>query len=361
MTIMRRYAWGVAAAALVTTACAKGKGAPGGGPGGGGPPPMPVEVAVARADTVRDEIAATGQVEAMQSILLRPEVEGRIVAILVREGEEVPAGTPLLQIDSTELAARAAQLAAQRDLAEQALTRTKDLVTQNASSAADLERAEATARSAAAEYRLAQIRLERSTVRAPFGGFVGQRFVSLGDYVTSSTELVTLQTINPQRVAFQVPERYARALREGQAVTFGVAAIPGRTFTGLVDFVNPVIQLPGRTILVKARVPNPERILQAGMFVEAHLVTAVRPKAVVVPEEAVIAVQGANLIWVVADNKAAPRPVQIGVRIPGLVEITGGLQAGEQVVVGGAERLFPGATVMAQMRGQGPTVGAAER
>lgn len=360
MTILRRYAWGVAAV-LIMTACGKKGDAAQGGGGAGGPPPMPVEVTVARADTVRDEIAATGQVEALQSIALRPEVEGRIVALLVREGEEVGAGTPLIQIDSTELAARAAQLAAQRDLAAQALARTKDLVAQNASSAADLERAEATARSAAAEYRLAEVRLERSTVRAPFGGFVGQRFVSLGDYVNSGTDLMTLQTVNPQRVAFQVPERYARALRPGLSVTFGVAAIQGRTFTGIVDFVNPVIQLPGRTILVKARVPNPDHLLQAGMFVEAHLVTAVRAKAVVVPEEAVVAIQGANLIWVVADNKATQRQVEIGVRTPGQVEVTRGLAAGEQVVVGGAERLFPGATVMAQVRGQGPTVGAAER
>ena len=361
MTIRQRYAWGVAAT-LLATACAKGKGDPARGGGGpGGPPAMPVEVAVARTDTVRDAIAATGQVEAVQSIALRPEVEGRIVGILVREGEAVSAGTPLFQVDSTELSARVAQLAAQRDLADQALARTKDLAAQNASSAADLERAEATARSAAAEYRLAQVRLERTTVRAPFGGLVGQRFVSLGDYVTTGTELVTLQTINPQRVAFQVPERYARALRPGQEVTFGVAAIPGREFTGHVDFVNPVIQLPGRTILVKARVPNPDRLLQAGMFVEAHLVTAVRPKAVVVPEEAVVPVQGANFVWVVADNKATQRQIGIGIRTPGLVEVTSGLEAGEQVVVGGAERLFPGAPVMARVREQPPTVTPAER
>ena len=128
-----------------------------------------------------------------------------------------------------------------------------------------------------------------------------------------------------------------------------------------MDFVNPVIQLPGRTILVKARVPNPHRLLQAGMFVEAHLVTAVRPKAVVVPEEAVVPVQGANFVWVVADNKATQRQIGIGVRTPGLVEVTSGLEVGEQVVVGGAERLFPGAPVMAQVREQPPTVTPAER
>ncbi|HMA44040.1 MAG TPA: biotin/lipoyl-binding protein, partial [Gemmatimonadales bacterium] len=124
-------------------ACGKGKGGGRAGGAGGGPPAFPVEVAVARTDTVRDEIAATGQIEALQSIELRPEVEGRIVAILFREGQEVAAGTPLFQIDSTELAAQVAQLAAQRDLAQQDLARTKELIAQKAASTSDLEHAEA--------------------------------------------------------------------------------------------------------------------------------------------------------------------------------------------------------------------------
>jgi len=304
---------------------------------------------VARTDTVRDEIAATGQIEALQSIELRPEVEGRIVGILFHEGQEVEQGAPLFQVDSTELAAQVAQLAAQRDLAQQDLARTKDLVTQNAASTADLQRAEATARGAEAQYRLQSTRLGRTTVRAPFAGVVGQRFVSLGDYVTTSSRLLSLQTVTPQRAAFQVPERYARSLRPGQAVSFRVGAIAGRDFVGQVDFVDPVVQLPGRTILVKALVANPQRLLQPGMFIEARLVTAVRPRAVVIPEEAIVPLEGSNFVWVVADGKANRRPVTLGVRTPGFVEVASGVAAGEQVVTGGLELLFPGAPVMSRV------------
>src|SRR5213596_1882764 len=303
--------WVVAALAIAAGACSKSKAGgpdPAGG-GGGAPMGMPVEVVVARTDTVRDEIAATGQIEAVQSIDLRPEVDGRIVDILVREGQEVEKEAPLFKVDDAQLRAQVAQLEAQRDLAQQALARTKELAKQNASSAADLERAEATARSAQAEYDLQRIRLERTTVRAPFTGVVGQRYVSVGDYVTSSTRLASLHTVNPQRAAFQVPERFARLLRPGQEVTFRVAAIPGHDFSGTVDFVDPVVQLPGRTILVKARVPNSERLLQPGMFIEAHLVTAVQPKAIVIPEDAVVPLQGATFVWVVNDGKAERRSV----------------------------------------------------
>ena len=93
---------------------------------------MPVEVAVARTDTVVDAILATGQIEAMQSIELRPDVEGRLVEILVREGSEVAQGTPLFKVDDAELKAQVARAEADRDLARQSLTRTRDLLAQKA-------------------------------------------------------------------------------------------------------------------------------------------------------------------------------------------------------------------------------------
>jgi len=188
---------------------------------------------------------------------------------------------------------------------------------------------------------------------------VGQRYVSLGDYVTSSSRLTSLHTLNPARASFQVPERFAGALRPHQEVSFRVAAIPGRDFSGEVDFVDPVVQLPGRTILVKARVPNAQRALQPGMFIEAHLVTAVRPGAIVIPEDAVVPQQGANLVWVVDSGKVHPRPISLGVRTPGFVEVTSGLSAGEQVVVGGLGMLAPGMPVMARVVERGKPQAAA--
>lgn len=340
MTFLKWYTVGLVA----LTACNKGEAKPNGGMGVGGEmPPSAVEVAVARMDTVVDAIDANGQVEAIQAIELRPEIEGRIVAIPVTEGREVPAGAPLVRIDEQELKAQVAKAEADRDLAQQALARTKDLLAQEASSTSDLEKAEATARSTQAELDLLTLRLGRTTVRAPFAGVVGQRFVSLGDYVTTSTRLLSLQTVNPQRVAFTVPERYASRLKRGQRVVFRVASLPGQEFEGTVDFVDPVVQLPGRTILIKAIVPNGRRQLAAGMFAEARLATEVRPRAVVVPEDALLPLQGAFFIWVNKDGKATRRQVGIGVRTPGFVEIRSGVEANEQVVVGGQERLFEGA------------------
>ncbi len=335
------------AAALVLAACnsANPEGEAGGGPAGGSMPPMPVEVVAAVADTVIDAIQATGQIEAMQQIELRPEVDGRITGILVREGARVARGTGLFKIDDAELSAEVARARADRDLARQNLERTKALLAEQASSQAELERADAAARSAEASLALLQVRLNRTTVRAPFAGVMGARMVSVGDYVTTQTPLATLQTINPQRAVFTVPERYAAILERGQKVEFQVAALADRTFTGTVDFVDPVVQLPGRTITVKAVVPNGDNALQAGMFIEARLATAVRPSAVVIPEDAVVSLQGTDIVWVARDGKAVRRQVTLGVRTPGFVEVRSGVEAGEQVVVGGVAMLQDGAPV----------------
>ncbi len=316
---------------------------------GSAAPATPVDAAAAIADTVIDAIAATGQIEPLQQIELRPDIEGRISEILVREGTEVAKGAALFRIDDAELRAQVARAEAERDLAKQSLQRTRDLMGQRASSQADLEQAEAASRSAQASLDLLKVRLDRTVVRAPFAGAAGQRYVSLGDYVTTATRLLALQTVNPQRASFQVPERYAAILRKGQSVSFQVAALSGRTFTGTVDFVDPVVQLPARTINVKALVPNPRRELQAGMFVEVRLATAVRPQAVVIPEDAVLALRGTQIVWVIKDDKAVRRPVTLGVRTPGFVEVTEGVEAGELVVVGGLERLQDGAPVKANV------------
>ena len=358
-----RLTWSLLRSSLVlglvacNSAGGQPKGEEGGGQGGGEAPPMPVEVVVARADTVVDAIIATGQIEAMQSVELRPDIEGRISAIMVREGREVARGTPLFKVDDAELKAEVDRAEAERDLARQSLTRTRELLGQKASSQSELERAEATARSTEAQLQLLKVRLERTTVRAPFAGVVGQRFVSLGDYVTTADRLAAIQTVTPQRATFQVPERYADRLEVGQRVTFRVAALPGKEFGGRVDFVDPIVQLPGRTILVKAEVPNPRRELQTGMFIEVRLATAVRPDAVIIAEDAVLPLQGASFVWVVTDGKAVRRQVELGVRTPGFVEARSGVEPGEQVVVGGQERLSEGAAVAAKVMDRTPRRG----
>jgi membrane fusion protein (multidrug efflux system) len=328
---------------------------------GGAMPPMPVDVEPARREDVIDAVRATGRIEAVQSVELRPDEQGRVTELLFQEGQTVDADTPLLRIDDAMLRAQAARAEAERDLARQQLERVRRLRADNATSVADLERAEAAARGADAAFNLLQLQVERTTVRAPFSGVVGQRFVSLGDYVTTSSPLLTLQTMDPQRAVIEVPERHAAQLRRGLTIEFTVAAQPGRVVRGQVEFIDPVVQSASRTIMVKARASNPDHALKPGMFVEARLATATRPGAVVVPEDAVQPLRTANVIWAVVDGKASRRVVQLGARAQGVVEVVSGVQAGELVVVGGLERMGEGMAVAPRPRGQSADTAATPR
>ena len=111
--------------------------------------------------------------------------------------------------------------------------------------------------------------------------------------------------------------------------------------------MDPVVSLPSRTITVKASVPNPDRYLKPGMFIEASLATEERPNAVVVPEDAILPLSGADYVWAVTEGQATRRQVELGIRTPGFVELRAGAAAGDTVVVGGLERLSEGAPVMA--------------
>lgn len=315
-------------------------------------PPMPVDVDTARLDAVIEAVRATGRIEAVQAVDLRSDEEGRIIELLFAEGQFVAKGRPLVRIDDAMPRAQAERAKADRDLAVQQLARVRRLREQNASTPADLERAEAAARSAEAALGILDLQIERSIVRAPFGGVVGQRFVSAGDYVTSATRLLTLQTVDPQRAVIEVPERHAVRLRRGQIVEFTVAAEPGRIFRAQVDFIDPVVQDANRTIVVKGRARNADGVLKPGMFIEARLATATRADAVVVPEDAIQPLRTTNVVWAVADGKASRRVVQLGTRSQGFVEVLSGVAPGELVVVGGLERMAEGMPLAPMPRGR---------
>jgi membrane fusion protein (multidrug efflux system) len=333
---------------------AQAEGGTGGSEGAADPmasmPPMPVDVDTARLSLVTDAVRATGRIEAQQTVELRPDEPGRVVRLLFREGQYVGVGTALVKIDDAMLRAQRERSAADRDLARQQLARVRRLREENAATPADLERAEATARSAEAALNVIELQLQRTTVRAPFSGVVGQRFVSIGDYVTSANPLLTIQTVDPQRAVLEIPERHAGLLRSGQTVQFTVAAYPGRTFDAVVEFVDPVVQPSTRTIMVKARAPNRDRVLSSGMFIEARLATATRASAVVIPEDAVQPLRTANVVWAVVDGRASRRVVQLGARSQGVVEVREGVTPGELVVVGGLERMAEGMPVAPQAR-----------
>jgi membrane fusion protein, multidrug efflux system len=319
-----------------TAAKAEGKkaGQPGKGVGGPGAP-TPVQVVVVRPVTVQEDLQAVGSLQSNESVILRPEVSGRIADIGFRDGQVVKKGQLLIGLDATLNEAEVAQYKAEYDLALSNLKRSEDLAEQKFISSSARETAASNAQVAEARLKLSQARLSKMRIVAPFDGIVGIRGVSLGDYVKDGTDLVNVEDVRILKVDFRLPERNLSQIRVGQAVEVIADALPNQKWQGQIEAINPRIDAAGRSLELRARLDNTGGKLRPGMFVRVRVVIGERSNALLVPEEAIVPQGSEFFIFKVVEGAARRVPVSIGVRRNAQVEITEGLAPGDQVVTAG--------------------------
>ena len=308
-------------------------------------PPTPVEAAKVSVETVTIEATAVGTLLSDESVILRPEIAGRIVGIPFQEGVRVEKGQLLFELDDSLYQAELADSRARLDLAKRNFERSRDLLNRGAGTARARDEGEAAYETARAAVDLARVKAEKTRIHAPFGGIAGFRQVSVGDYVSAGDDLVNLEAIDPVKVDFSVPERYLGSLATGQTVRITADAFPGRRFDGIVYAMNPQIDPAGRSINVRARIDNREAILRPGLFVRVKLELERRENAIVIPEQALIARGGETFVYRIVDGKAVMTKVVIGQRQYGEVEIREGLSAEDTVVSAGHMKLRDGAPV----------------
>lgn len=316
--------------------------------GGGPPADMPVQVVVAEAkhQPVIESISLVGSLVADEMVEIQSEVDGAVEEILFKEGQRVKKGDLLFRLDETKYAAAVAEAEASFKLSEANLERMKALRDQGATSPQEYDQARATYEVNKAALDLKRRQLKDARIYAPFDGVMGARLVSPGQVIGKNATLGSIVAIDPIKVEFDVPERFIGQLELQQTIEIKLAAWPGQKFTGAVFFIAPRLDPDTRTALVKAALPNPDQKLKPGMFANLDLTLKVREQAVVVPEEALLLQENRVSVFVVDDdNKVQPRVVKVGLRMPGQVEITEGLQAGEKVVIEGTQKVAPGKTV----------------
>jgi membrane fusion protein (multidrug efflux system) len=311
-----------------------------------------VEVAKVTVQALRDDAQAVGSLRARHSVMLRPELVGRITALNFKDGGPVRKGQILVQFDDQLQQAELQQMQAQLAIAQASFRRTQELVAANFMAQQTLDTSAANVQVAQAQLALAQARLSRLAVRAPFDGTAGIRLVNVGDYVKDGTDLVTLEDTRQMLVDYRLPERYGSLVKPGQSIELTLDALPGRSFKAAVEAIDPLLDANGRSVGVRALLSAPERaLLRSGMFARVTTVFSVNDAALVVPEEAIVP-QGNRqfVIKLVAPETAAKLPddvklvsqrqeVKLGVRRAGKVEIVAGLTPDETVVVAGQQRL----------------------
>ncbi len=306
---------------------------------------VPVEVGRIEVATVNDEVQALGTLAADESVVIAPEIAGRVVALGFKEGERVQKGQELVKLDKAILDADLKQAEADLRLARDTYERNRSLMQRGAGTQVAFEQATAQLASSEARVQLAQSRLALTTIVAPFTGVVGLRSVGVGDFVPVGKELITLTAIDPIKVDFRVPELYLGSVKTGQKIDVRIDALPERSFTGEIFAIDPVVDVNGRAIRLRATIPNAEHELKPGLFARVNVVVSKRANAMIVPESAIVPDGTGKMVYVVEDGKAKRMPVELGKRLPGKVEITKGLSPAMQIVTTGQMRLRDGVAV----------------
>ena len=351
-------AWSIRICALVVGALAlMAIAQPAKGPGAGPPPAMPVKVVAAKLAPAIDEANAVGTLRADESVVIRPEIAGRIAEFRFDEGQGVKKGALLVTLDSSEVRAQLASAKAQAQLDAQRLERAEDLRKKNFISQQALDEARSNHARAQASQREVEAKLAKAEIRAPFTGVAGLRQVSQGAYVAAGTDIARLEKIDQLKLDFRVPEVYLAKLRTTQQVKVQVDSYPDDAFAGTIYAIEPAVDEATRTMLVRARVANAELKLRPGMFGRVQVQLAVREKAVWVPEQAIVPRGQDSFVFRVASGKAELVKVQTGTRRVGEVEIRSGVAAGDMVVTEGSQRIGPGSAV--NVMGDAPKPAAA--
>ncbi|MEM7042669.1 MAG: efflux RND transporter periplasmic adaptor subunit [Pseudomonadota bacterium] len=311
---------------------------------GRGDKPTAVDTITAEQRILARKIEAVGTTRARQSIDVRPSVSGRLVEVPFTPGSLVRKGDLLARLDSASEEADVAEARAERRQASLALERATALAERNTIAMATLDELEAGFDAADARLQRAEKRLADRTIAAPFDGKIGLKQVDIGAYVDDETVIATLDDLAEIEIDFRAPEIYFGEVAPGQKIEATSAAFGTKSFEGSIATVDSRIDPVSRAFQVRARLPNPDFILPAGMFMLVELTLAERD-ALTVPEAAVTLFDREASVFVIVDGRAERRTVELGQREVGYVEVVAGLEEGEQVVVTGLQRLRPGAKV----------------
>jgi membrane fusion protein (multidrug efflux system) len=310
-----------------------------------GPPPIIIEATKVASVKLPQGIGAVGSLRSDETVILRPEVAGRVAHIGFREGERVAKGQVLVKLDDSVQQADVSRARANLTLSKTKHDRSIDLRNKGFLSAQALDETLNNLKVAQADAELMEARMGKTAIGAPFSGTIGLRQVSVGDYVKEGQDMVNLESIDPLKVDFRVPELALSQVKDGQTIQITLDAIPDKAYDGRVFAINPLIDANGRSIVIRAQVPNRDGKLRPGMFARVKLFTSGSKDTLVVPEESLFPLGDDKYVYKVVDGKATRQKIEIGQRREGRVEVVSGLAADDVVVTAGVIKLREGAPV----------------
>ncbi len=295
-----------------------------------------------------NEITAVGSLIAGEAADIHAEIAGPIEKIYFEEGQPVKKGDILIQIDKSLIETELQRAKAADEVARATFNRDDKLKQQGFVSGQKWDLSKSELETAKSSVNNAAIRLEKTTIRAPFSGIVGLRNFSIGNYAETGQTLTSIVSIDPLKVEFNVPEKSYADIHNGQQISLSVDAWPNEKFSGTIYAIDPRVDVQTRNFTVKATVPNTDNKLRPGMYGRISIQLGGDQTAIMLPEETLIPQGSDNFVMKVVDGKATLTKVSIGLRREGQVEIKEGIQAGDSVITAGLQRVRDGAPVNAQ-------------
>jgi len=306
------------------------------------PPPAVVVTAVKAAKQEwQPQLNAVGSLRAVRGVDVTTEIAGLVREIRFKSGDEVKAGAVLVRLNADSDLATLASLEAAADLAQVTLTRDRAQLAAEAISQAQVDSDEADLKSKRAQVVSQQATIDKKTIRAPFSGRLGITLVNPGQYLNPGDKVVTLQTIDPIFIDFNLPQQQVGQVSLGQPVTVLIDAYVGQTFGGKVTAIDAKVDATTRNVQIEATVTNPKKLLLPGMFGRAAVDSGEKQAYLTLPQTAITYNPYGATVFIAADRKDAKGNPQLQAQ---QVFITPGPARGDQVAI--LKGVSEGATVV---------------
>ncbi|RZV39228.1 MAG: efflux RND transporter periplasmic adaptor subunit [Chromatiales bacterium] len=308
-------------------------------------PPIPVETS----NPVRGDVLAiysgTAPIEAFAEADVIAKVEGEVREVLVEEGDDVSSGQVIARLDGDRLRLELSESGARLRKMERDYERNKDLRGKGLLSEGDFEKLQYDLEALKASYNLASLELDYTQIRAPIDGVISERYIKLGNTISVGDPVYRVTNFDPLVAYLHVPEREYRRIEPGQPVGLDVDALDGPPIIAAVTRVSPVVDPATGTFKITIEISDEQRRIKPGMFARIGVVYDTHVNALQVPRSALVEDLGETSVFIVEDNVAVRRAVEIGISDRGMVEITSGLNDDDEVITVGQVGLQPDSRV----------------
>jgi len=303
-----------------------------------------VDVWIVKPKPLQNKIFSNGTLISNEEVELRSEISGKITRIMFNEGKGIRKGEVLVKINDSELQATLKKNKSRELLARDREYRYKQLVEKNLTSQQEYDLQLSELNSVLADVELTEAQIAKTEIIAPFHGVVGLRSVSVGSYISPLTPIASIQSINPMKVDFSVPQKYFGMVKEGKTIYVKLSAT-GKTYNGRIYAVEPKIDQNTRTVQARALIPNDKSELTPGAYVEIDIVLENLDQSILIPTEALVPDFEGEKVFIYKNGKAVPQLVSPGIRTEKEIQITSGLGIGDSLIVSGIIQLEPNGTV----------------